>query len=232
MPPSYKWFPTSLVDQAAWYDNFNTQFAVLAASLGFLPADVSDVLKDNETIQILSTWATAEDAYSRGVTAYRREILKGDNGDPAPEAPTPPSPVLTDITGPGLFERLDDLVARIRVSPTYSEEEGAMLGIIPSKGERIPNDDLKPAITAKPMPGNVVEVKFTRGKTDGVQLYIVVDNEGGWTDAGKFFKSPAAVNIPQSANELPRSVNIRARYLVGNNAVGQWSDTITISTVP
>lgn len=232
MPPSPRWFPAALVDRAAWYSNFNTQFAVLSESLGFLPADVTQVEKDNMTIQMLATWSVSEDSYARGVSAFRKEILEGDIGNAPPAAPIAPDPVLAGISAPGLFERLDDLVARIRVSPTYSEEEGAMLGIIPSKSERIPNDDLKPVITAKAMPNNIVEVKFTRGKTDGVQIFIVTDNEGSWTDAGKFFKSPAALIIPASVNDLPRSVNIRARYVVGNDAVGQWSDTINVSTVP
>lgn len=53
MIPSSKWFPTALADRAAWYQNFATNFAALAADLGFLPADVTAVNADNATVQAL-----------------------------------------------------------------------------------------------------------------------------------------------------------------------------------
>jgi hypothetical protein len=81
------------------------------------------------------------------------------------------------------------------------------------------------------MPGSVVEVSFTRGKSDGVVIETKVDNSATWSSAGTYFKSPASLNIPDG-NGLPHSVQIRARYIIGNEPVGQNSDTVNAVTTP
>lgn len=50
----------------------------------------------------------------------------------------------------GMFERLDDLEKRIRVSPSYTNEIGALLGIIVSEPANVVEADLKPVIKASP----------------------------------------------------------------------------------
>jgi hypothetical protein len=45
-------------------------------------------------------------------------------------------------------------------------------------------------------------------------------------------EAPTSINIPQSAQALPRTVQIRARYVIGNDDVGQYSDIDSISTIP
>ena len=59
-----------------------------------------------------------------------------------------------------------------------------------------------------------------------------LDNETAWASVGNFFKSPAVLNIAPNPGNLPRAVRLRARYLDGNNPVGQNSDTVNITTVP
>src|SRR5690606_4513340 len=107
MIPSNTWFPQSLSERAAWYQNFATQFSDLATGLGFLPADVTAVDSDNITLQALATWTVGVEAYSKAATAFRKEITQGDVGSPAPVLPD--SPDFPDITIalPGLYERLD-----------------------------------------------------------------------------------------------------------------------------
>jgi hypothetical protein len=70
-----------------------------------------------------------------------------------------------------------------------------------------------------------------RGKTDGVDFQIKADNQPDWTGGGRFFKSPAILNIPDGSG-LPRAVQIRALYLQGNAPVGQNSDTVNVVTQP
>ena len=48
MVPSNRWFPSTLQDRAAWFQNFATQFGSLAATLGFLPAQVTAVNADRD----------------------------------------------------------------------------------------------------------------------------------------------------------------------------------------
>jgi len=81
-------------------------------------------------------------------------------------------------------------------------------------------------------PGNIVNVEFKRGTSDGIQVQTNLDNSGVWNTVGTFFKSPAALNIPAGTGDLPRAVQVRARFVEGNNPVGDYSATVSVSTIP
>lgn len=232
MIPSKNWFPTNLQDRAAWYDNFNTQIQIIGAALGLTAPERDSIGEDNQMLQFLATTAVTIDAYTDGIRQFRKTITEGDIGDPTPVFPADivlAAPAGTVTTG--IFERLDNFVKRIRVAPAYTPDDGALLGIIPSPSEGFVPEGAKPVLEASPVPGNVVEVRFVRGKSDGVNIQISID-KGDWAAVGNFFKSPAALTIPQNEGELPRSVQVRARYLVGNSAVGDYSDIVTVQTIP
>jgi hypothetical protein len=154
-------------------------------------------------------------------------------GSPTPMWPaafggTPPEP----MPDTGVFERIDDLVKRIRTAPNYTSEVGALLGIIPSKPDPIAPELLKPEPSLISYPGNAIQVHFVRGTNNGLEVEIQVDKDGTWTNAGRFFKSPAELVIPENPQGLARSVQVRARYVKGNSIVGQYSDVDYISTTP
>ena len=77
-----------------------------------------------------------------------------------------------------------------------------------------------------------MNVKFVRGSSNGVLIETQIDNEMTWNNAGRFVKSPAELAIAQNADHLPRSVQVRARFLSGNDAIGDWSDVVTVQTIP
>ncbi len=233
MIPSSKYFPTSLGARADWYNNFATQFETVAVDLGFTLSDVTNVENDNLMMQFLVNANDQMNAVIDAARQFRTVMTEGAPGSPPPIWPTqfagmPPLPLVPV----GLFQRLDDLVKRIRVSPAYSPEIGALLGIIPSKTPESDPADMKPNPSVRAEPGNTILVDFTRGKSDGIDIQMMLDNSGNWENAGKYFKSPASIIVTQGAQALPRAVQIRARYVIGNNAVGQFSDIDTISTIP
>lgn len=229
MLPSKKWFPTSLQERAAWFDNFNIQFGTVGASLGFTAADVTSVGNDNQIVQFVATAAVELEAYREAVRQYRLIMLEGKIGETVPAFPA--NPTFAPPTGipTGIFERLDNRVKRIRTSANYTAEIGALFGIIPVKPTPVPPDQMQPKLKAIAMPGSVVQVSFVRGLTDGVAIEMKLDN-GAWADAGRFFKSPAEITVPQNAQSLPRSVQLRARYVEGNTAIGQFSAVVSTAT--
>lgn len=231
--PSRNWFPASLSERATWFQNFATQFAILAPTLNFDAGQVLSVENDNETVQWLAEVAVMVDHYEKAMTAYRKEMLEGPNFAPNVTLPVPPVyPVPGPPSDPGIFIRLIELVDRIRVAGNYSTDDGEALGIIPSKpADLIPNE-LQPDPSLTALPGNVIEVAFKRGKTEGIDVEIEVDNSGTWEHSGKFFKSPGEIVIPQNTQATARSVKLRARYLLDNKPVGQYSEIDQISTIP
>ena len=132
----------------------------------------------------------------------------------------------------GIFERLDDLVKQIRVATNYTPEIGGLLGIIPAVGPNIPVGDLQPSLKATTLPGSVEQVNFVRGNSDGIAVEMKIDKAASWSNAGLFPRSPVELVIPDGPENLPRAVQIRARYLDGNTPVGQFSDVITTATQP
>lgn len=232
MIPNPAYFPTNLQARAAWYANFAKQAATTGAQFNLTPAEITQIQDDNNVIQFLAEAAVTLDAYEEAVRQYRKIITEGNVGDPTPNFPADISLPLPKIIPTGMFERLVDYVDRIKASADYTPETGALYGIIPQgTGESFNPADEQVTIDATVQPGNQVSVTFTRGKSDGVRIETAVD-KGDWTSQGNFMKSPVVIDIAQNANQLPRSVQIRARYLDGNTPVGDWSDIVTVQTIP
>ncbi len=230
--PSKAWYPTKLQDRAAWHQNWTTQLAILGAGLGVTAPEIAQQQDDNTVMQFLAQTDVDFEAYGDAIREYRINITQGNPGEPTPSFPADPGFALPEVVPTGIFRRLIDLVERIRTAATYTPEAGALLGIIPnSGGGPVPESELKPSLKVSTEPGNVVVVKFTRGKTDGIGLEMKIDNEANWSNAGRFPKSPAIITVPANGG-LPRSVQLRARFLDGNTPVGQNSDTVTVVTTP
>lgn len=232
MTPSAKWFPTSLAEQAAWFQNFTDQFTKLAPGLGFTPADVAAVQADNAAIQWMAANAGTMRAFNKAMTAYRNHVMTARNGLPPATLPEPPVFGVVPEVAPGIFDRLIELVRRIRAPPSFSGEEASALGIIPARSTDVVTSETRPNIRLSALPGNVLKVAFTRGRTEGIVVEIDVDNSGTWEPAARFYKSPGELAIPQNAHATARSVKLRARYLKDNRPAGQNSEIETISTVP
>lgn len=225
------WLPTPLQDRAAWFQNFAEKFAEVATTLSFTPADVTQVEDDNEAFQFVAAATVEVDAYASAFRAYRANVLDENGGRPVmfPADPTLTPPATVSA---GIYARLDELVKRVRVSPAYTTEIGALLQILPPVTTRPSPDDMQPAIKVTTLPGSVLNVKFVRGRTDGVVVEMKLDNSETWTPAGRFVTSPAELVIPDNPGNLPRSVQLRARFMERNAAVGQFSDIVSAVTQP
>jgi hypothetical protein len=232
MIPDRKWFPSSLQERAAWFENFNTHIQVLGAGFGLTVAELGHIADDNDMVQFLGASTVTVNAYDDAIRLFRKTVTEGGIGEP--DAAFPANFTLTAPGGvaTGIFERLDDFVKRIRVASTFTPETGGILGINTSGGgPNIPTGSVRPVIKASVHPGNVVEVKFTRGDSDGIYIETNIDN-GGWTFTEKAFRSPAIFTVDQNPANTPRGVQIRVRSVDGNTPVGDYSDIATVQTIP
>ena len=234
MIPSPAYFPTSLQERAAWYKNFADVIQLIGASLGLTPAEIAQIVADDAMMQFLAAYDVTLNEYTSGVRSYRKVVTEGDIGGPAAVFPSDLTPTVPAAVPSGIFERLDAFVRRIRAAAAYTPVIGAQLGIIRKdvKGGEGAEGSQKPKISADVDPGNVVLVKFVRSGFDGVLIQTQLDNDATWNDAGRYIKSRAAITIPQNTEHLPRSVKVRARFLDGNDPVGDWSDIVVVQTMP
>lgn len=228
MQPHY--VPTSLQELAAWMDNLAVQFVNVANSLGFVAADVTALQNDNQDVQFCASATVELEAFIKAFRQYRKNVMFGSIGEPTPAYPPNPGSGPPIGVPTGIMERVDRLVTRIKVSPAYTPEIGALLGIIPVSPVKPANP--QPVLKVEALPGSLVEVKFVRGQMDGVVLEMKLDNAETWSDAGRFYSSPAELVIPHNTENLPRAVRVRARYVEKNTAVGQYSSVVSTATQP
>ena len=234
MIPSSRWFPSGLQDRAAWFQNFSTQFAAVAVSLGFTAADGTAVDKDNQIMQFLADSETQLKAYSKAVTQYRKLITEGDIGDPTPEFPANPAFALPVVQPTGIFERLNNLVERIRVAPNYTAETGALLGIIPTTSESIAPGDVKPSIHvfAAQTGYEFSVVAEKREKSDSWNVEIRRAGLEKWETVKTATGKSVNVVITPTTPDKPEQLQIRVQLLKNNENYGQSSDIVPVTVNP
>lgn len=231
MIPSSRWFPTGLQNRAAWFDNFNTQFALVGTTLGFTAPDVAAVSLDNDIMQFLAQTNVENDSFIDAARQYRNIMTEGDIGDTIPAYPTNPSGVPPGAPPVGIFERLDIRVKRIRTSPNYTNEIGALLGIMTSTPS--PVVDPKPVIKASESTGGFkFEVNVTRKGMSAFKVQVQRAKSNVWTDAAFATSNPCEIVLTPTTAGEPERVLVRAVLLQKNQPIGQPSDPTFVTVNP
>lgn len=234
MIPSHNWFPRTLQGRAAWFDNFAQQFNAVGLSLGFTAGEITVVLNDNAIVQFLADVATEIDAFTEAVRQYRIIITENAIGEPTPAFPANPAFVLpAPAVATGIFERLDDLVKRIRVAPAYTSEIGALLGIIPSPKSTKAPDELKPVIKASDSDGGYsFTVDVTRLDMPAYKVQIQRQGLAAWQDVAFATKNPCNVVVTPTTPGQPERILVRAILMKNNEQVGLPSDPTYVTINP
>ncbi|MBV8855834.1 MAG: hypothetical protein JOZ02_02635 [Acidobacteria bacterium] len=219
-----------------WLNNFAAAFATHAAALGFTTAEVDSVNAANAMVSFLvgDFLPTYKSALKAGTT-YKDRVISGPVGPPA----TPPPPAPTTATPPaavppGILARLRTLVQRIQLSPAYTEEIGLALGITGTGdgGPSAPDSSPKPTLKARSNGPGVVQLDFSKEKFDGVFVESRRPGEDGWQSLGIDNYSPFIDDRPPLEAGKPERREYRVRYLLRDQATGEWSDIVTATFVP
>jgi hypothetical protein len=234
MIPSFRWFPTSLAARAAWYLNFYTQFAIVGPSLGFTAAEITGVSDDNLVMQFLADIFNQIKAYESAMTQYRKIITEGDIGDPTPGFPGDPTFALPKEIATGLFERLNDLRDRIMVAPAYTDETGALLGILPGTPDPISPADVKPSIQVfAAATGYMFSVVVAdRADSNMWEVFIMRKGAANWTSAGSYTGKSADVTVLPTTPGDAEQMQVRVQLKKNNANYGQPSDVVYVTVNP
>lgn len=153
-----------------------------------------------------------------------------------PVVALPPSPATgpaPTVVPPGIIPRLRNLVQRIQLSPGYAEIIGLDLGITgPEGGPSAPDSAARPTLKARSTGPDLVQVDFSKEKFDGVVIESRRDGEDGWQSLGVDNYSPYLDDRPPLAAGKPEKREYRARYILRDQATGEWSDIVTATFVP
>lgn len=233
MIPSSRWFPLSLAERLLWFANFATQFASYAGILGFLPAEVTAVNADNQDFQSIGATTVTCDNFKKAVIDFRISLTEGNTGDPQPVFPVENFAAPPNDVPAGIFERLDNLRSRILLSPTYTDEIGAALGIIPGEKPSAPVETLKPVIKATPLSAPYkLSVDVTRLGMPGYRVEFQRAGSSTW-ELGAFATSnPCEFAITPTTPGEPERILVRAILLKNNEQVGEPSDPTYVTVNP
>ena len=230
-PMSEDYLPKLDDDRVKWFANFATKFDTHHTTVGFVAADLVSVRNDSANLKFCIDFAVAYTKEARERVAFKNTIINGAVGLPAQTLPQ--NPVITPpavLVLPGIIGRMRAMVNRIKAHPGYTPSIGADLDIVAKDTAEDPN--AKPTGSVMARGGSVIEVKFTKGRYDGVQIESQRGTDTNWTPLDKALRSPFFDSRAPVAVGVPELRRYRMRYLKGNAVVGALSDVLTVTTVP
>lgn len=230
--PDSKYIATDLAGRAAWMDNWNDKMQILGPGLGFTAAELQRINDDNEVVQTLATAAIQVATFTGGMTSYRRIMLAGDIGDVTPTLPVLGPIDVPHTSGPvepGIWERLNQDIARVRKAPAYTEETGAELQIIPIETEARVEEETQPSLTVTTEPGYNVKVAGKMLGMDAIRIEYQRKGSDVWTMAAFLTKLPGEFAITPQTPGTPESGRIRAVYIKNSDTFGQYSPEYSVT---
>jgi hypothetical protein len=233
MIPSQAWFPTSIVDRAVWFKNFATNFAVIGSSLGFSDEEIEQVVADSEVVQFLSAAIYQNNAYTRALQGMQKSITQGKIGENTPDLPTPPLFSPPPMVPTGIFQRLVKTVNRVRTAPTYTNETGAILGILPGRTVReVTRDHVPKIVVDSAFGGYRFRVKVAKLRMDAFEVQVRRNSNDHFEHAATGIASPLDVALTPLNPGQPEQIYVRVRMLKGNEPVGNFSNMVQITVNP
>lgn len=219
-----------------WFDNYGAKMTAHGASHGFSTEEIKQAQDDAVMVHDVVSGAAAIEVFRTEYIKFKRIMLYGAKNADTPAYPVfdvPTLPVLQIGMLAGIIQRMRSDVRRLKESKNYNEAVGADFRVLPAQSESISPDDAKPSLKGKAMADSEVDIYFTRGEFDGIELEMSRGaNVNDWTKIGRFFRSPAEDDTPPVTPNTPEKRRYRARFLEGNKPVGQHSDIIEIVTTP
>lgn len=213
-----------------WFNNFQTKFATYGPTLGFVAADVTGVNNDYQMLAFVIQAAAAVQGESAARTRYKNTLRDGPARSVQPPIPTVPVvPVPATIVEPGIVPRLRATVQRIKSHPAYTESIGNDLGII---GTASAPTATRPDASASAEPGSAVRIDWTKAGYDGVLVEGQRGDEVIWTNLGTDMQSPYTDTRTPLQVGAPEVRRYRLRYVKGDVASGDYTDTMTVTTTP
>ena len=226
------YLPKTDNDLLVWFNNFQSKFGTYGPTLGFTAADVTGVTDDYNMLAFVIHAAEAVRNESQARTSYKTVLRDGPLGTIQPALPTiPPLPVPGTIVGPGIIPRLRAIVQRIKTQPPYTESIGNDLGII-ATATGVSATTSRPTATATAEPGSAVRIDWVKAGFDGVLVEGQRAGEAAWTLLGMDLLSPYTDTRGPLQSGVPEMRRYRLRYVKGDVPVGDYTDTMTVTTTP
>lgn len=222
------YYPSRVADRVAWHANFSAEAVATGTTLGLNAAAVTQIPIDASTVALVVNYSEQAEAFRQEVTAFRDNLLNGDPLAPMPVSPAMSAAPTFDIDAlPGIEARTRGYVAIIKASPNYTQAIGEAYGIVPAASEL-----QTPSLKGAAVPGTSnVALKIGKGGHPATAIDMQ-RNGGGWSEIGRPLTASFTDTTAPLVAGQPEQRSYRAQGVVGNDRVGDMSDTVTLVTTP
>jgi hypothetical protein len=227
---SISYLPVSDADRVVWLNNFSSRLGQYATSLGLTTGEVTGVQHDASMFAYVVQLHEAGHQYWTAVSSLKKQLRSSPQQSAAPAIPA--SPAVSASPAPvnsGIFNRILLLVARIKQSSVYTTAMGEDLNVIPPVVTINPNDMI-PNLTIRLDAGHPL-LKWKKGDADGLQLYVDRRDNAGFVPLAKVFRNTYLDIEMVPANVFTATWDYKARYIIGDDEVGQFSPLISINVI-
>ena len=225
------WLPTREADRLVWIQNVALKLTVHLGTAGIVAADVTFVEGVRDTYQWILNRSDQLNTAKQDVNEWKRIFADGPVGTPLGALPTAPAYPLGPLFIPtaGSFDQIVVLMERIRNTDGYTTAIGEDLGMVPPVGGAVLGD---PSFTATSLPNSLTRLDWVKSSSDGVIVESQRADEVVWTMLGTDRFSPYLDGREPLVVGDPEVRRYRARYLDGDDPVGNYSPIVTVTTVP
>ena len=204
--------------------DFAARLPIHATALGISTGEQTAAVNDAAMFQFYVVLLGRSDDYKKFLVANKDRLKAGPIGATSPppldvfDPGSPPTGIL-----PGIVPRFRNLAKKIKASAAYTPSIGASLGIVAPTV--VPPVNPKPTLKGIALANWHVQINFKKGGFSGI--YIEVKRgTADWTFLDRAITSKYIDNKPPLIAGLPEERHYRARFIVGNEQVGQWSDEL------
>lgn len=235
MPTNPDWYPQSQEALPGWWANLFDQLKNhgMQAKYGISGPDMD---RCNTIAQWFGYWVPrrqAEDTYSQAGTKYFKAIAGRDQSVPPPDQPDPPAtggePTQPVPGSEGLARNIAGFIKANKA--VYSTADGEAMGIVAPEAEAPNVDDMKPDFTGETRVAYGVGVKFRKKGMDGQRFEYRHVGDPTWLPGGTLLESGFFTVAPKTPGESEQ-IEVRSRYIDGNESVGQYSDIKQVFIAP
>lgn len=206
-----KYFPTVETEQIIWLSHYSLQLPVNGPVCGIDGNEITPTQTDMTSyIFILQQWHPAPQVDAREATAHKQLIINGSGTAPVPYPQPTLSPNPPPAAMPGIQKRLFNQIARIKVSPHYTEVIGQDLDIIGAADNvELPNPEYSLTVETG-TEGPCVCIDFNKYGHKGIWIESRTNN-GEWTSIGVDTIKPNIDDRPLAPGNMHETREYRLR---------------------
>ena len=225
------YLPNREADRVTWLNNFASKIGVYATTFGIAPAEVL-ILKNMSVIySYIINLMEQSKTYTQDLTQFKNTLSTAPPGTTLGILPVLSPAVAPPLTQSGIFTFVGGVVKRIKASiAVYTDAIGQDLGIV---GDESTFDPLtyQTMLKGVSLPGSN-EIIFSKNGVAGINIYSL---PVGGTDANVWEKlafdssSPYNDTRPLAVAGVPENRKYRARGVINDQEIGQWSDILSLT---